>query len=239
MKVIVVGDVHGRTCWEKIIPYVDEYDKIVFVGDYFDSFDIKKDEQVKNMRKILEFKKEHYDKVVLLFGNHDTHYLKLFIECGEHYSGFQSLHALEISEIVETQLMHVSDGICFETDGVIYSHAGITKTWLNFFKIDVTDRLVANINDLFFINQVLCVFMPGVNRSPYGDDITQSPVWVRPFSLAQDALDGFKQVVGHTHHREISINERFVFVDTQDSDEDSFLVVKDGVFEIVKIDNIC
>ncbi len=35
-------------------------------------------------------------------------------------------------------------------------------------------------------------------RDDYGDTISQSPIWVRPKSLLQDKLDGFRQIVGHT-----------------------------------------
>lgn len=239
MKIIVVGDVHGRNCWEKVKSVINDFDKIVFVGDYFDSFYIKTDEQIKNMKAILDFKRENYDKVVLLFGNHDTHYLKLFISNGEYYSGFQSVRSLDISEIVETELFNLSDGICYHADGVIYSHAGITKTWVKRFNLEITkEEPVKHINNLFNINQSICGFAIGANYSRYGDDVCQSPIWVRPRSLRSDSIDGYKQVVGHTHHTNITIDGDFAFVDSQDTNEDEFLVVDNGEFSIIKIDNI-
>ena len=39
-KTIYIGDIHGRDVWEEIVEKHDDADNIVFIGDYFDSFDI-------------------------------------------------------------------------------------------------------------------------------------------------------------------------------------------------------
>ena len=37
-KWIAIGDVHGRNTWQQIVNLeIDNVDKIIFVGDYFDS----------------------------------------------------------------------------------------------------------------------------------------------------------------------------------------------------------
>ena len=41
-------------------------------------------------------------------------------------------------------------------------------------------------------------------NDPYGDTISNSPLWVRPYSLKIDSLEGYRQVVGHTHRSNIS-----------------------------------
>ena len=57
---------------------------IIFLGDYFDSRDgISIGDQQKNFDDILKFKELNTDKVKLLFGNHDYHYLP---HVQEHYS---------------------------------------------------------------------------------------------------------------------------------------------------------
>ena len=68
MRICAIGDIHGRNDWEKVDP--NKYDKIIFVGDYVDSFDIPTGEILKNLENIIAFKKEYYDKVILLLGNH-------------------------------------------------------------------------------------------------------------------------------------------------------------------------
>ena len=36
---IVIGDTHGRNYWKKIIKH-ENPNRVIFIGDYFDSFDI-------------------------------------------------------------------------------------------------------------------------------------------------------------------------------------------------------
>jgi len=38
IKTMTVGDVHGREVVSKIRPIIDYFDKIIFIGDYMDSF---------------------------------------------------------------------------------------------------------------------------------------------------------------------------------------------------------
>jgi len=39
MKTIFIGDIHGQDTWKKIVES-ENPDRVVFIGDYFDSFDI-------------------------------------------------------------------------------------------------------------------------------------------------------------------------------------------------------
>ena len=52
-KVIVVGDTHGRDTWEKVIDKNPDFDLIIYIGDYFDSFDIDVPAQISNFRNII------------------------------------------------------------------------------------------------------------------------------------------------------------------------------------------
>jgi hypothetical protein len=58
----------------------------------------------------------------------------------------------------------------------------------------------------------------GKNRSAYGDDIIQGPLWVRPQSLLEDGLN-YIHIVGHTQKRNITSvldenNYGYILVDT-------------------------
>ena len=37
-KILIIPDVHGRTFWHYAKDHVDEYDKIIFLGDYLDPY---------------------------------------------------------------------------------------------------------------------------------------------------------------------------------------------------------
>jgi predicted phosphodiesterase len=39
MKTLIIPDIHGKSVWKQMIE-VESPDRIVFLGDYFDSFDI-------------------------------------------------------------------------------------------------------------------------------------------------------------------------------------------------------
>ena len=52
MKTIVIGDIHGRDVWKKIVEH-ENADKVIFIGDYFDSFDIPSSDQINNFLDII------------------------------------------------------------------------------------------------------------------------------------------------------------------------------------------
>ena len=60
MKTIVLGDIHGRNVWKDIV-FQEEADRVIFIGDYFDSFDIGPADQMFNFKEIIEFKEKSGD----------------------------------------------------------------------------------------------------------------------------------------------------------------------------------
>ena len=68
MKIVVISDVHGRDLWKKQVE--EEADLYIFLGDYFDSFDIPHEIQISNFLDIKKFYEDNKDKVILLAGNH-------------------------------------------------------------------------------------------------------------------------------------------------------------------------
>jgi len=229
MKLIAIGDIHGRTDWKQIISNI-EFDKVIFVGDYFDTHeDISPEQQKSNFEDLVEYKKANMDKVVLLFGNHDYHYLRII---NETYSGFQPLHKIDISEMLDKALNDNLMQMCLIHDNYIFTHAGITKTWLKNTGYTGKESLDLFINDLFKYKPLAFRFTSGINNSPYGDDIEQSPIWVRPRSLYADCLDDFIQVVGHTIQKQlISINNKIVLIDTIGT-SGQFLCITDGKISV-------
>src|SRR5690554_631315 len=73
IKILAVGDLHGKSCWQAID--FDQYDKVIFMGDYVDSTSHSDEEILDNFSEVIEVKKRHPEKVVLLLGNHDIQYL--------------------------------------------------------------------------------------------------------------------------------------------------------------------
>lgn len=198
MKTLVIGDLHGRTQW-KFITANEDYDKVVFLGDYFDSHEnITHEAQIKNFEDLLTFKSDSPDKVVILYGNHDHSYY-----CGERCSGYNPEYADRISEVIKEadQLSYLQ--AVYVQDDVIMSHAGVSKYWLqNIACKESPSEITLEDPSIFDFN-----YVTGVDY--YGDTISQSPIWIRPKSLVSNALEDYRQIVGHTPYlKPVVFNDR-------------------------------
>lgn len=225
MKIVVIGDTHGRDYWADVVAEtnMDKIDKFIFIGDYFDSFNLPIVTQLINFKKILEFKRTYPDKVILLMGNHDMHYTTNF---SGKYSGYQYHSAPDIQALIMPAIEEGLLQVCAVIDGVIYTHAGVSEVWCKNNNINI-DNLEDELNTALKLNRGIYEFTYGRNYSNYGDDVTQSPIWIRPNSLHKSKLEGFKQVVGHTHHDIIREVDGVWFTDVLDKIR-QYLVVDDG-----------
>ena len=198
MKTLLLGDTHGRTYWKDIIKK-ETPDRVIFIGDYFDSFSIPAVSQIKNFKDIIEFKESTDIEVVMLIGNHDHHYLS-----DETYSGFQPAAKWDIQDLLTKNMNHLQVGYSF--DDILCSHAGVSPVWMDdMFGWDgwSSDNLVQLINDLYKYKPRSFNFSH-MGYDPYGDHPSQGPMWIRPRSLmsSNKGDNGLKkkfiQVVGHT-----------------------------------------
>ena len=226
MKIAVIGDVHGRDTWKKLDPV--EYDRIVFLGDYFDSFDVSFDAQMENFKEIIQYKNNYPDKVRLLLGNHEWHYLG-FAEAA--YSGYQTKHASKIRKVLLPYVNDMVIKLAYLKNGYLFTHAGVTNTWLK--NTDYTPHIRVDhyLNYLVMDNPRLFDFTPGRYFDPYGNEPCQTPIWVRPSSLMMDNLNTYIQVVGHTHHKKITQVNDIIFADCSKE----ILVLNDKEIEIVSV----
>jgi hypothetical protein len=191
MKIIAIGDIHGRDFWKRFIQEPTE--QLVFVGDYFDPYDfrITPEEEIKNFKEIVTLKRQNKELVTLLIGNHDYHYLR---GVNQQYSRYNESAASAITEVLETALDVIQ--ICCVYKDVVFNHAGLTKTWCRNNNIDL-DNLEQSVNQKFIVDREAFGFVRGIGDND-GSDVRQSPFWVRPPQLLSDKIDGYKQVVGHT-----------------------------------------
>lgn len=114
----------------------------------------------------------------------------------------------------------------------LFSHAGVTKTWLKK-NVHPDQSLEVGINELLYTSPEAFAFTIGENSSPFGDDITQSPIWVRPTSLLRDRISGYIQVVGHTIQDRIIPSDDVVFIDTLGTSGE-YLILRDKHIQIEK-----
>lgn len=197
--IVVVGDLHGRPVWRQIIADNPRH-HVVFLGDYFDctrKHYYSPREQVQNFKDIVALKHSRPSEVTLLLGNHDFHYLK-GLPSSEYYSGIQHHAYFDIQEVLEANAGYLQ--VCKVSDGVFYSHAGLSNTWVSHMLTPedrTPDRLQGALNELFIADrQSLCFAWGSGDLS--GDSPSQGPLWIRPYSLSQCAYADYLMVVGHT-----------------------------------------
>lgn len=226
MRIIAIGDTHGRNTWERIIEKEVESTREVFVGDYFDSWTKSGRQCIDNFSRLVAYKRANPERVKLVMGNHEFHY----IHPGERYSGFNDNFAGEIAEVVKDAISDNSLQMCHQEAGYIFTHGGITKTWCEMQGITgfEAEPLGAIINRLFLEKpSVFCFDRRDI--SGCGEDSIQSPIWVRPNSLIPDMVEGYTQIVGHTTQTELMIpydgTRNLVIIDTIGVEQ--YLIIED------------
>lgn len=205
MKIVALGDTHGRSKWKEIVVEQKDADMIVFIGDYFDAKDggYSANRQIENFKEIVQFKRDNPSKVVLLIGNHDFHYLN---GVNETYSSYQFGYAKDINSVLQPAVDEGLLQMCYQYSSYFFSHAGLTKTWANNNNIDM-NNLEDSVNELFRNDITKFKFTMGDNYSYGGNDITQTPIWVRPQSLVKDMVDEIICIVGHTQVKGVTVME--------------------------------
>jgi hypothetical protein len=240
LKTIILGDTHGRSIWKDIVAQ-EKADRVIFIGDYFDSFDIDPVVQQYNFKEIIEFKEKGECEVILLVGNHDFHYYP----GGETYSGYRAGAAPVNRQLLKDNDHHLQ--MCYQLDNILFSHAGIGDNWLthqNKYEPGADPGTIADFVNAIWKHQPNRFMFCGIDQ--YGNTKTQTPIWIRPQALMAGNRDTFLkkdyiQVVGHTAVEKIDIKGkstggRYYFIDTLDTSS-QFLIYEDGEFKVGVVEN--
>jgi len=243
-KTIVLGDTHGRSQW-KLITHTEQPDRVIFMGDYFDSFDITAAEQIYNFHEIIEYKEtaftnsgtddQHKTEVILLIGNHDYHYFQGIGYRGT--SGYQYGSAAAISQAIEQNKHHLQ--MAYQMGEYLFTHAGVSPVWMDQVFNDEygwkIENVAADVNEMFKYKPLSFDFN---GFEPTGDNQSQTPIWIRPRSLMsankkheKGLKKDYIQVVGHTQMKQLDLvgsdkftGGRYYFVDTLDSSGEYLIV---------------
>jgi Calcineurin-like phosphoesterase len=226
MKTLSIGDLHGRDIWKSIVNNnIDKVDKIVFIGDYCDSFSHTDEHVLNNLKDIITLKLSHMDKVVLLLGNHDVPYL--FYEPEYSCSGFRRFMFITLNTLFLSNQNLFQ--IVYQYKNVLWSHAGISNRWWKAVKDNLgIGKDYKLLNDCFFGSAKFRKDIMNVGRykGGYGDG---GPLWCdKEEIMGQPRFDPYiHQIVGHTKQNEIITYNRvmgktyelpaFTFIDVMDS----------------------
>jgi predicted phosphodiesterase len=231
VKTVIIGDIHGLNLWKDIINR-SKPDRVIFVGDYFDSFNIDFTHQLNNFLDIVEFREKSGIDVVMLTGNHDYHYMP-FSE--EHYSGYQHQYYSIIHNTIMDNINHLS--MCYRIDDFLITHAGISIEWLSYWYNLIYKTELKSYENIDIIVNDIWKYKPTAFRfagsDPYGDSAESSPIWIRPKSLQRankySLKDEYIQIVGHTHQKNIDIlgsttGGRYYYIDTLQSSKEYIIL---------------
>ena len=236
MKTLIIGDIHGRDTWEKILQKNTDAKRVIFIGDYFDNHLIPYTKQIENFNKIVQFKAQHIIEVIMLIGNHDHHYFPDVIK--DNMAKYASAESQSVITTISAARHNLQ--MAFQMGNILFTHAGVGKTFLDR-EIGPgswnVDNLANDINALFRVNPKAFKFK-GFN--PTGEDIGQTPIWIRPTSLMLDAIslkNKIIQVVGHTPMETIPTPDkmgsgRYYFIDTLGSSCEYLIVDTNGNIKI-------
>ena len=237
MRTLCIGDIHGRSNWKLAIHQEEPVDRVIFIGDYFDSFIISGLEQIHNFKEIVHYKKTNPQvEVIMLLGNHDMSYYPGFTDTA--ISGYQHRMAPSIQQVVEENKEHLQMAYGFRE--YLFTHAGVSPSFMDReFGVDnwSKESIVVDLNELLRYRPSAFEFN-GVDGS--GDNTYQTPIWIRPRSLMsinkkheKGLKKDYIQIVGHTQMKELDLvgsdkftGGRYYFIDTMDTSGE-YLIIED------------
>ena len=136
MKVLAVGDIHTKldivTQVEKVI---DQYNAIVFVGDYADDWFSTPNDTIRTWRTLKKLQETYIGKIYITTGNHDYIYVNKTHTAASGYNQSTQL-LLNMPDNKQLKEWVLNLPVSIRLDGVVYSHAGYTNDWMKFYEKD-------------------------------------------------------------------------------------------------------
>lgn len=225
MKILILGDIHGRSIYRDIIEK-ESPDQVIFLGDFASSHEnISTDKQIEEFDWVINYKNQ-CPNTIILRGNHDCEAMEYYwAECYPKAEGYKMWAERKQIWLDNTQWIHIDDDL-----KVVFSHAGISSIWMD----------NSNINSIYDINKLepseLFAFTPNSTHDYYGDSVTQPPIWIRPQALYECNIADWDQVVGHTpvikdiiNIREFTKNSRNIWL-CDALGLSKYLLIKNGTF---------
>ncbi len=220
LKILIIPDTHGRDFWKQAIN--SDADKIIFLGDYLDPYsgEATKEEAIENFKEILEFRREHGDKVIMLLGNHDLGYYDnhMYADvdywCRHDHENHEEIAKLFQDNKDYFKLHYICDNFCkgINKEKILFTHAGFNNYYY---------KLVSDIfgNDIDNICSELMTDLRGLWCVGYvrgGEQPKGSIIWsdVREHGETPNKyLMPYFQVFGHTYCRKEIIRDDFAMLD--------------------------
>jgi predicted MPP superfamily phosphohydrolase len=201
MNTIIFGDIHGLPYWQQIVAE-NSLSNFVFLGDYLDPYlDIPFENLIENLQLIIGIKKERPQNVILLFGNHDLHYItdEITTSTRYNYENEEKIKDVFVKNISLFQYAH-------QRGNIIFTHAGITNEWfIKDFKGDINKNIAEQLNNSD-LKQRAALFQISGYRG--GSDKHGGIFWADIIEVCDDPLKNFIQIVGHNKVEQILVHKK-------------------------------
>lgn len=240
MKIASIGDIHGSNRWKFLLfgstnPTIEiirqtmlSFDKVIFVGDYVDSFDT--DELiVENLHEIIQLKKDYFDIVELLWGNHDVFYYTLNYG-RDNVTGSRDEMVHDLNQLFRQNYRCFQ--FSYQYENYLWTHAGVHRGWFEhyvrpkmkgnqesrFHQYLTGDENISDVLNLMWELQDKSIFMCSHLRSKGGwGSKVGGPLWAGKEEISKKPIFGIHQIVGHTYTENIETYKSFGFTDNDTS----------------------
>lgn len=229
MKIITIGDLHGRLHrLNTILSRInwETTDKVVFIGDYVDEFVLPDHDIIKTLKTVIRLKQEQPDKVVLLLGNHDAMYMwygRSDVMC----SGFRRSIQSELTGIFQDHARLFQ--IAFPCGNTLWTHAGVSPYYLDrlekesALRFATANQISTELNYLYrrgAHSDIASLVKAGHDRGAHGyggvlwcGKDTLINAWCGSPDFQDHPVKVMKQIVGHTNAKSIEHYGNLWFVD--------------------------
>ena len=197
MQTLIIPDIHNHIENADYWLTNEEYDLVVFLGDYFDHFG----DDVNDARRTALWLRERMSAAadIFLLGNHDAPYM--FPNSPQLYCpGFTKPKAAGIREILglehwqRFQLAHAEQGW-------LLSHAGFHPVWI---AEPTIERILARCDQAMeyaYARKRIVDPIFGAGEERGGNQLFGGPTWMDWSNLVP--IPGINQIVGHTPGEEV------------------------------------
>ena len=218
MKLLIIPDVHGRDFWKEPCEHYDEFDKVIFLGDYLDHYPGESTigHDIQTLEDILEFG-THCDKAVLLIGNHDCPYIwpdTYGKALGDYWCRHDNLNHDEIHKLFvdNLNLFTLAWDCPYKDSKLLITHAGVSQGFKEICGLDAEQ-----INNFFLkekTNDIPNVI--GLSSCSYyrgGPSMWGSPVWADIREHFKEPVTDVYQIFGHTYAKDLISGDHFIMTD--------------------------
>ena len=200
--ILIIPDIHGRTFWKDAVKHSDDYEKIIFLGDYLDPYPHEKItplDALEQLQEILEFAEKHQEQIIMLLGNHDMHYVSDTYKDLAMSSRYDDILANDFHQIFQEHLEQFQLSWECMRNGrrYLFTHAGISEGWYQKNRKIIGELTIHHLNQLLYTEDgMYALGQIGYERGgffPYG-----SIVWADLIELGYgEILPNTYQIFGH------------------------------------------